>query len=271
VRSIVIAAIIGASFALTAAQARAVTEFCPASLAIKAVGTTTQNQPATLYGVMLRAPGPRAVTATLAFDTDHGWFAATIPPVTLTGKTYRYRDAIRTATRSDWISPVMYVRFPSSTKIANSWISNANALPCAPSPPTPNGASGPRFGYRIDPANEDKLDAAPTSNSVVVLTQKIAPLYQPVCANPFRDGRLVEQGSLNLSEDMQNHGLSGETDVEVSINKDGTLADAWVWLSSGEAALDNAALWAAQHSTYEGAMAYCEPVPANYLFKITFG
>src|SRR5438552_1639943 len=112
-RPIVFSTIAGALFVLSVAQANAMTEFCPASLTIKAVGITTQSQPATLYGVMLRASGPRVVTATLAFDTDSGWFAATIAPVTLIEKKYRYGDASRTAVRSDWISPVMYVRFPS--------------------------------------------------------------------------------------------------------------------------------------------------------------
>lgn len=273
-RSTVIATIAGALFLLSAAQANAVTEFCPASLSIKAVGANMQDQPATLYGIMLRAFGPRSVTATLAFDTDKGWFAATVSPVTLSEKQYHYTTGHRTAVRSDWVSPVMYVKFPSALRVTNSWVSNANAVRCFPSPPSPKGPTVPRpvglLEYILDPQDEDQISVSPTVSSVVISAQNIAPLYQATCANPTRFGSVTNHISPEPGDDPAMQGLSGASVVEVALRQDGSLADARVYLSSGEATLDNALLWAAQHSGYENAVAYCEPVPAYYLLKASF-
>jgi outer membrane biosynthesis protein TonB len=60
------------------------------------------------------------------------------------------------------------------------------------------------------------------------------------------------------------------TAVEVAINGDGALADAWIWGPSGFSAFDDEALRAAKASTYTGAAAYCEPVPGFYFFRVTF-
>lgn len=276
-RLLLLAAFLTASFLFSVAQARAAIEFCPASLMIKPVEAASQDQPAVLYGAILKALGPRIVTATLVFDTDKGWFSASAPATALTEKQYHYTGPYRTAIHSDWNSPVFYVKFPAAVHITNSWISKANTQACYPSPPAPKGLTPsspvqkPRGDYTLDPKDEDQIDNPPAPASEVILAQKTVPPYHAACANAFRDGSITNAVSPDPGDDARMHGLSGTAYVEIDINANGTLADSWVWLSSGEAVLDNAVLWAAQHSTYENAMAYCEAVPSHYLFKATFG
>jgi TonB family protein len=64
--------------------------------------------------------------------------------------------------------------------------------------------------------------------------------------------------------------MAASTVVEVAINPDGTLLDAWVWGPSGIPQFDAEALRAAKASTYTGARGYCRPVPGEYFFRVTF-
>src|SRR5439155_26707685 len=65
--------------------------------------------------------------ATLAFDTDRGWFTADIPPVMLTEKDRHYDETFGRITLPDWVSSIMYVRFPARVSIAHSWVYSATA------------------------------------------------------------------------------------------------------------------------------------------------
>ncbi|MBV9263926.1 MAG: TonB family protein [Candidatus Eremiobacteraeota bacterium] len=58
--------------------------------------------------------------------------------------------------------------------------------------------------------------------------------------------------------------------IAVAVGPSGKLVDAWVWATSGYRVLDDAALRAARQSTYTGAISYCRPVAATYLFRTDF-
>jgi hypothetical protein len=58
--------------------------------------------------------------------------------------------------------------------------------------------------------------------------------------------------------------------IQVAIAPDGTLDDAWVDLSSGVHAFDEAALAAARASTYRGGTSFCEPAPGRHIFRADF-
>ena len=58
--------------------------------------------------------------------------------------------------------------------------------------------------------------------------------------------------------------------LQVRIAADGQLLSAQVVQSSGNAAMDAAALLSAQHSTYAPKMVRCHGVPADALFKVSF-
>jgi outer membrane biosynthesis protein TonB len=58
--------------------------------------------------------------------------------------------------------------------------------------------------------------------------------------------------------------------IKVVLNPDGSLADAWVFYPTGFPEFDEAARIAAAKTKYRGAIAYCEPVPSEYIFRVTF-
>jgi len=256
-------------FALSTARASAITEFCPAELHIRAVGATSKTQSNSLYGVALSALNARTATATLAFDTDAGWFTAAVPPIQLAEKHHSFVIGSHPFTRSDWVSAVTYVRFPSSVRIKNSWVSSANGQTCFPSVPAPKDEESLNTrGIRLDWADETQLGTPPDTTAVVISAQKSAPLYATTCKSPFRDGSMTATAPLQLPAYPKVPDMLSVVVVEVVINSDGSLGDAYVWGPSGDFALDSSALRAARLSKYENAIAYCQPVPSRYLFVI---
>ena len=115
-----------AVFLSLTANANAVAEFCPARLAISPSGGSVAAA-SRLYGFELTAQGPRSVTAILAFDTDAGWFKATVPPVTIGEKERHYTSPWAAFVRRDWVSPVIYVQFPKAVVVKHDWVKTAQA------------------------------------------------------------------------------------------------------------------------------------------------
>jgi TonB family protein len=58
--------------------------------------------------------------------------------------------------------------------------------------------------------------------------------------------------------------------VEVSVGPSGNLANATIYKSSNNMAMDQAALRAARQSSYAPKLVDCEPVQGDYLFTATF-
>jgi hypothetical protein len=267
---------LGLFLVLGAPRALAVTEFCPAALTIAPVGTTAANQPATTYGFILKASGPRNLIATLTFDTDKGWFSSTTPALALAEKQYHYELGAWTAARSTWNSPLMYVSFPSPVRLTNAWVSIANAQACAPSVVhqvpvnDPFSESVTFFRNKVVAKEADQLSVAPVLDSVVLPARTIAPVYSPACAKPFSEAEFTRAARPDPGNTTHFATHTGISIVEAAINPDGSLAQAWIWLPSGEPAWDNALLWSAQHSQYKNAVAYCQPVPSYYLIGLSF-
>ncbi len=269
----------------TGVAARAMAEFCPARLAVRPI----DDAPVTgsrLYGFDLIAQGPRSVTAMLALDTDAGWFTATVPPVIIGEKDRHYTSPWADFVRRDWVSPKMYLRFPVALKLKHAWVYTAQAsgddfgwaakgqVTCAPSP---DAAVPPNFAERppiLDPKDSDRLSDSPPADARPIVPVTSAPLGQTNCGQPFSDGTVTSQATPDYPSVMSVRApdghATGTSVIQVAINPNGTLSDAWIWGTSGFSALDNAALDAAKRSAYRGAMAYCEPVPSMYFLKVTF-
>jgi hypothetical protein len=225
---------------------------------------------------MLKAPGARDLIATLTFDTDKGWFSATTPAVTLVEKQYHYDIGYRTAVRSDWNSPLMYVKFPSPVHLANAWVSIGNAQACLPPPVhakpvnEPNSQTVLLMRDILVTKDADQLSLAPRPGSVILSAASTAPEYRPTCDSPFSEGSITRPAMLDPGNGSHFTSAAGYSVVEVAIDRDGSMKGAWIWLSSGETAMDNALLWSAQHSEYKNAVSYCRPVPSLYLFPLSF-
>lgn len=273
-------------FVLCAARAAAVAEFCPAQVSLRPVGDGFT--PAQVYGFELSAEGSRTVTSMLAFDTSAGWFTASVPAVEIAEKDRHYTAPWVSFTRRDWVSPVMYLRFPGVLTVKRTWVYLARAtgdsfgweakgqVSCSANP---GPAIPPRLPARpptLDPRDDDHLNASPRLNASFIPVVASLPLKQTNCGKPFEDASVATMIPPNFPEGGPFPGSSVDAGVEttvavtVIINANGSLSDAWIWESSGVPNFDRAALNAARATGYRPALAYCEAVPSQYLFKVTF-
>jgi TonB family protein len=276
-----------ALFALLYGHALAEAEFCPASVSIKAVGSSDGAagiMPASLYGFELTAHGARIAWGTIAFDTDKGWYTLQVPHVALSARVRHVSTPYVTFTRQDFVSERMYVRFPQDVQLLNAWMYRADAsddgafgwnargsVSCSPgmkSNPKANPVR-PRVPLlKDDAADEDRLYLAPDSTSTVLAAKDSPQLLDEHCAEPFKDAIVTPQtprwpvGFRTTAETA--------SIVEVAINADGSVADAWVEGPSGSELFDDAAVEAAKGSNYKPARAYCQNVPQTYLFNVTW-
>jgi protein TonB len=96
------------------------------------------------------------------------------------------------------------------------------------------------------------------------------PTPRPACAVPNLEARMVRQEEPDYPESAKMNGVVGSVDVRVTLSPSGAVLHAAVYKSSGNAALDNSAVLAAQASTYAPEVAECKPVGGNYLFHADF-
>ncbi len=89
------------------------------------------------------------------------------------------------------------------------------------------------------------------------------------CVVPYQDAIIVSQARLLYPQTIP---LSGPVTVTLTliIGADGSLVDSKVLKSSGNGALDAAALSSARNSTYAPKVVLCQPTQGKYLFKSTF-
>ncbi len=92
----------------------------------------------------------------------------------------------------------------------------------------------------------------------------------PVCTAPDVAARALDPVTPDTPELAQEQGLTGTTQVRVTIDANGNVTDVGVYRSSGSSLLDAAALRAARESTYKADIRNCEAVSGSYLFTATF-
>lgn len=281
--------------------AKAVTESCPARLATQSVSSTAGNSrgPGTLFGFILSAYGPRTVSATLEFDTDQGWFSVGVPATALIEKDRHYTVGFARDTIRDWVSPVMYARFPLAVQVRHAWISSAAAtgdgafgwenlghIACSPPPPsmetsgnwraisyttsTRSGGALTSQNITLDPKDEDKLSQAPDPESRIIPVTASHALAQSNCDKPFVEASPRQIVAPGFPSAMMGSPFPGVVGIRIALNANGSLADAWVWATSGNRSYDDVALSAIRQSTYTGAIAYCGLVPSQYNAIISF-
>ncbi|HET6894363.1 MAG TPA: hypothetical protein VFH72_03175 [Candidatus Baltobacteraceae bacterium] len=293
--------------------ASAMVEFCPAHLQYERVGANTslirqqssptalgnvQAQTASLYGFELAAMGPRTITAaTLAFDTDKGWFTVDVPAVTLVEKDRHYTGPSSTFTLQDYVSPIFYVRFPHAASVTHGWVHTAatqgdtqfgwdkqGTVQCDPvrqqphviataafnHAPSKTSDGGKNSLYTLDARDQDALSAVPRPTSLILTAEPASPLADASCTEAFQSAFVSAAARPAYPQLMSGFPAEATTTVELAIDAGGNLADAWVWGPTGQAPFDQAALQAAEHSGYTGGQAYCKPAAGYYFFRVTF-
>ncbi len=92
----------------------------------------------------------------------------------------------------------------------------------------------------------------------------------PACTAPDIAARAIDPVTPDTPEIAQEQGLTGTTQIRVSIDANGAVTDVGIYRSSGSSLLDAAALHAARESTYKADIRNCEAVSGSYLFTATF-
>lgn len=288
--------------------ASAMVEFCPAHLQYERVGSgaslilqqssrdatgTSTAQTSSLYGLELTAFGARTISsATLTFDTSAGWYSVDVPALTLAEKDRHYTGPSSKFTLQDYASPVFYVQFPKAVNVNHGWVSSAatrgdsqfdwdrqGTVQCDPIPrrtrviavTTFNGHGsddGKNSLYQLDAKDQDPLAGPPHGESLVLAARSATPLSDASCNKSFEYAEVSHQGIASYPSSLR--GRFGFTTVDVAIDQDGKLADAWIWGPSGQTAFDAVSLEAAQQSTYSVGRAYCKPAPGYYFFRVEF-
>lgn len=259
-------------------------EFCPADLSSAPVAPKADGS-AKLYGFQLSALSPRNVAAEVAFDTDAGWFIVSVPSTAFAVRDRHYTGVAATFVERDWVSPIMYVRFPKPLKIEHRWVMHARAtgddlgweargdVSCEPRPQEANLMLNglPSFDKDssiVTTVDKDGLDAAPAKNSPILVAQKSMPLKSSNCAIPFADATIT---NLPSDSDKPLPRVGWAAAVEVALQPDGSIAGAWLWAPSGNDDIDNYALGtAARFLKYTAGRAYCSPAPGLYLLTIEY-
>jgi protein TonB len=132
-------------------------------------------------------------------------------------------------------------------------------------PPAPVAPIAPPAAP-ISAGDGDSLVSAPIAGPTAVATATA-----PACAVPNAEARVRDAVSPDYPDSARELGL-GEVSVlvRVTIGTNGGLIDAAIAQSSGNAAIDDAALRAARASTYAAKIVDCAPVQGAYIFDATF-
>jgi TonB family protein len=254
------------------------TEFCPARVTVFAPGAGDPGLPAaSKYTYELTALSLRSVDATIIADTDKGWFGWRVAGVPVGAVSYTRTPAggtARTDTRFESVD--LTVVFPEAVVVQHAWVTSASTtgelilgwnrlgtvscpyVEARPSIAQPAGMAV----HRISPATPDVAvaDAVPAE----------APFEPQTCAVPFSKAGVKMAVQPNFPDSAKQLAAPAKVLVVVAIGIDGKVVDAWIGDSSGRPAIDDAALRAAQRSTYTPAVAYCRPIKGTYAFAATF-
>jgi TonB family protein len=254
------------------------TEFCPARVTVFAPSAGDPDLPAaSKYTYELTALSLRSVDATIIADTDKGWFGWRVAGVPVGAVSYTRTPAggtARTDTRFESVD--LTAVFPEPVVVRHAWVTSASTtgelilgwnhlgtVPCPyvearPSVAQPAGMTV----RRISPATPavTVADAVPAE----------APFEPQTCAVPFSNAAVKMTVQPNYPDSAKGLTAPVRVLVVVAIGVDGKVVDAWIGDGSGHPGIDDAALRAAQRSTYTPAIAYCRPIKGTYAFAAVF-
>lgn len=96
-----------------------------------------------------------------------------------------------------------------------------------------------------------------------------SPTPKPSCSSPDVLARAVDTVSPDVPEDAA-QGFTGDVQVKVDLNAQGSVIGASIYRSSGFFAYDRAAIQAATSSRYAPEERDCRAVPGSYLFNVEY-
>jgi protein TonB len=93
---------------------------------------------------------------------------------------------------------------------------------------------------------------------------------RPACAVPNADARTINAATVETPEIAKEQGATGIAEIRVDLSATGKVLGVSVYKSTGNAALDQAALEAARSSTFSPDVVNCVPVAGFYRFHVDF-
>jgi TonB family protein len=114
-------------------------------------------------------------------------------------------------------------------------------------------------GNRLSHSTTDYTCLAETSNA-----------QAPTCSTPDEGAAVVKKAYAEYPDSAIAQHAAGTTSIDLTIDAQGNVAGTNVYGTSGNAALDRAALDAANASLFAPGVRQCNAIPSHYLFRVTF-
>ena len=267
-------------------RAVASVEHCPAQ--IREVHSFGSAEPQ-LYSLDFSANTARVVSGDVTVQTNAGWFTFPFANLHFVPDTAKYKNAYVEFSRTEYLSPVLYVRFPSSvTNIVRLWVSDAGSkgdgagwepqgnVACQPRsgvtvPWSINGTNDQGVAVRITPLAVD-LSRAPDTGTAIAMASPIRPPDGLDCAHPFTNAAIVHP--VVMDDPANARVFFGQDElitlVEVDVSPTGAIDDASILQPSGNKWFDDHALGAARTSTYAAGTSLCRPAAGSYIFRADY-
>ncbi|MBV9149053.1 MAG: energy transducer TonB [Candidatus Eremiobacteraeota bacterium] len=133
--------------------------------------------------------------------------------------------------------------------------------------PSEPAYTAPKSGSENGAPNAQGTPAGGGGHQVAAPT----PTPKPACADPFRDATMTNGVSPEYPESAKEQGLGPVTViVKITLSPGASVESATVLQSSGNMAIDQAAMLAARQSSYAPKLVNCAPAEGTYSFRANF-
>ncbi len=134
-----------------------------------------------------------------------------------------------------------------------------------------NAVASTEQQYNVTKGSENGVPAGTSTGTPAPVPATPAPTPKPACANPNQEATATQVMSPEYPQSALDLGLGPVAVlVQVTIGPTGNLVDASVYKSSGNMAIDRAAVRAARQSQYAPKLVNCQPTTGTYIFHADF-
>ncbi|MDQ2680534.1 MAG: hypothetical protein M3Y21_05870 [Candidatus Eremiobacteraeota bacterium] len=252
----------GASLLAGHLTAHAAVEFCPLRVSSMDEVSSTAQTGTYRYIVASDAPGSAVMKGTVLLYGAKRLYRVPFSNISLHQATHDFnaKQDRMIGRYTQFESTALLVTLPDSTKLGSAWVegvtSDGKHTEC---PTIPTGVSHEKRPISVT------ADAAVTSSAKLINTVDTGTCSQDfVAAKPLK---LVAPDFPRIAVESTSQPLL----VVVKMALDSAAHPyPWVWITSGNALVDAAAIAAARKSTYTAAQFLCQPVAGVYVFTAEF-
>lgn len=239
------------------------------SIAVAAIASMSGAQ---TYFVELSSTDGLPGDARLQLFSDGAEYALTLTGVTFTRIGKDEATALKTSAR--FISAPVYFTLPKLD-----FLTAARVMPSDSTKPC-----SARFGYTDYYLRQASSGYQPTTAWSAWLQQRVGAFQgspatvatvvsetRADCDHPNVDVGIVERFDPMYPRLARQQGISGTAVVNVDLDENGNVTNAYIQTSSGDSSLDIASVDAARRTKYSPARFRCLPLPSTFSFVETFG